>query len=402
MNVPKLNFVFSHPIQYKVPLMRKLSENMDVMVHFMSDRGVKMYFDKDFGQAIRWDVDLLKGYKYLVHKNFFERYSDLKKFYSFCNFTLIRNVRKSGKNEIWIIHGWNYLSSWLVVLSCLLFRRRYIISAETPYLHERKKNFLSRSFRKAILGNFFLRFAYKIFYIGKANRAFFELQGINDSKLIHYPYCVDNDFFQQKSEQISTSEKFDLLNKLGLNGKKIILICGKLNHKKRAIFILDAFKASLLNKKDWTLLFVGDGPLKNELKAKASTTNCNIVVTGFINQNDIPIYYSISTIYLMASGIGETWGLATNEAMNFSKPIIISNYSGCSHDLLIHGYNGYEFNTDDSPSLIRQFNKLNDIEKKDLELMGRRSREIIENYNFEEVSNNIKEELTNEGHTYSL
>lgn len=393
MNKLKLNFVFTHPIQYKTPLMKEISNNMNVLVHFMSKRGVEKYFDKDFGKSIKWDVDLLDGYKYKFHKNKTKHFEDKKKFYSFCNPNLINSIRESSKNDIWIIHGWNYISCWLVVLSCMIFGKKYIVSAETPYLHERKKNIFSRTLRKIIIGNFFLKFSYKIFYIGKANRAFFENQGVIDSKLIYYPYCVDNNLFQSKAKEITAKEKSNLLIQHSLVGKKIILVCGKLNHKKRAMGILKSFALSSLEKKDWALLFVGDGPLKEKLLSEVENYNCKVIVTGFINQKEIPLYYSISTIYLMASGIGETWGLATNEAMNFSKPIMISNYSGCSHDLVIDGYNGFEFITDDIKSLTNKLNKLNDITVSELNLMGQRSKDIIENFNFKKVSDNIQEHI---------
>ena len=73
----------------------------------------------------------------------------------------------------------------------------------------------------------------------------------------------------------------------------------------------------------------------------------NVYITGFINQSEVSKYYIITDVFIMASGYGETWGLATNEIMNFDASLVISDLSGCSTDLVNNGENGYIFKTDD-------------------------------------------------------
>ena len=48
----------------------------------------------------------------------------------------------------------------------------------------------------------------------------------------------------------------------------------------------------------------------------------------------------------MASSFGETWGLSVNEAMNFKLPIVVSNLTGSSSDLVCSNKNGYTFELD--------------------------------------------------------
>ena len=45
----------------------------------------------------------------------------------------------------------------------------------------------------------------------------------------------------------------------------------------------------------------------------------------------------------MCSGLGETWGLSVNEAMNFGLPLVVSETCDSSQDLEIIGTNGYIF-----------------------------------------------------------
>jgi glycosyltransferase involved in cell wall biosynthesis len=77
----------------------------------------------------------------------------------------------------------------------------------------------------------------------------------------------------------------------------------------------------------------------------------NIIFTGFINQSKISEYYIISDLFVMCSQEGETWGLSTNEAMNFRLPIVVSDLVGCSDDLVLEGKTGYSFKVGDIESL---------------------------------------------------
>ena len=72
---------------------------------------------------------------------------------------------------------------------------------------------------------------------------------------------------------------------------------------------------------------------------------------GFKNQTELPEYYSLADIFVLPSGMGETWGLVTNEAMCFSLPVIVSDMVGCSLDLVIPGENGFIFAVGDTKKL---------------------------------------------------
>ena len=62
----RLAYLVSHPIQYQVPLLRRIAKepDIDLTVLFGSDFSVRGYKDKGFGVAVKWDVPLLDGYQY--------------------------------------------------------------------------------------------------------------------------------------------------------------------------------------------------------------------------------------------------------------------------------------------------------------------------------------------------
>jgi glycosyltransferase involved in cell wall biosynthesis len=91
------------------------------------------------------------------------------------------------------------------------------------------------------------------------------------------------------------------------------------------------------------LVFVGEGPLEAELRSRA--TGCSRVhFLPFQNQRAMPAVYRLGDVFVLPSrGPGETWGLALNEAMASRRPVIASDRVGGARDLIVHGVNGWMF-----------------------------------------------------------
>ena len=62
----KLAYVVSHPIQYQVPLLRRIAQEPDIelTVLYGSDFSVKGYRDDGFLVDVKWDLPLLDGYRH--------------------------------------------------------------------------------------------------------------------------------------------------------------------------------------------------------------------------------------------------------------------------------------------------------------------------------------------------
>ncbi len=62
----KIAILDTHPVQYRVPLFRKISEvaNIDLIVYYCSNLGMnKKFFDAGFGKQIKWDIPLTESPK---------------------------------------------------------------------------------------------------------------------------------------------------------------------------------------------------------------------------------------------------------------------------------------------------------------------------------------------------
>jgi glycosyltransferase involved in cell wall biosynthesis len=94
----------------------------------------------------------------------------------------------------------------------------------------------------------------------------------------------------------------------------------------------------------------------------------------------------------MCSGVGETWGLSTNEAMNFGLPLVLSNTTGCSIDLVQHGLNGFVFQEGNYNEMAQCLDKVFSPDFNS-EKAGLLSKQIIKNYSINKIKDNIVEEL---------
>ena len=82
-----------------------------------------------------------------------------------------------------------------------------------------------------------------------------------------------------------------------------------------------------------------------------------MVFTDFINQSELPAVYAASDVFVLPSE-HEPWGLAVNEAMCASLPVVVSREVGCVADLVRDGVNGYTPAAGDIEGLARALQRL--------------------------------------------
>jgi glycosyltransferase involved in cell wall biosynthesis len=387
----KIAYFLSHPIQYFSPLLKNISEKIDLTVYYLSDRSGRGNIDKGFGQEVKWDTPLLEGYKYSFVKNYSKRRSLDNKFFDVFNPGVIKILWKE-KASIVIVNGWSYSSNLMIIFFARLFGKKIWLRAENPLNQELQKSKKILLIKKLFLKQFLFRFFIdKLLYIGSENKLFFQYYGIASSKLIYTPYAVDNNFFEKQHDNLK-NKRCQVKKDLGLpTDKKIILFAGKYIDKKRPLDLLHAF--AMLDKSKYSLVMVGDGELRKTMEEYIQQNSLpEAYLTGFINQSVISQYYEIADVFVMCSGIGETWGLSVNEIMNFEKPILISKTCGCSVDLVEEGANGYTFEEGN----IKQLSQLlTDVLENDSFLIssGERSKEIIKNFSINNIIENIVQAL---------
>ena len=400
MKKQRVAFLISHPIQYFSPLFKKLAEQpaIDLTVLYCSDESVRGMRDSGFGSEIKWDIPLLEGYKYKFLKNHSPFPTIFKAPFGLLNFGIIREIRHT-KYDALIMHGWHYVTFWLAHLVARAEKIPVFMHSESPLNQELLKPGWKLALKKIILGWLF-NSCKRFLAIGSENRKFYEYYGVPSEKIFLTPYAVDNERLVHEYEA-NRHRKVEFRKEAGiLPDSVVILFSGKLVAKKRPMDLLRAFE--LLESKTLSgesvskspspflsagerdrvrgaaeLVFVGDGPLRASLEKYVAAKGIkNVHFVGFKNQSELHKYYIAADIFILPSGMGETWGLVVNEAMCFGLPLIVSETVGCSADLVRDGINGYKFPEGNINELAGQLQKL--VKDKTLrEKMGIESRAMI-------------------------
>jgi glycosyltransferase involved in cell wall biosynthesis len=331
-------FVNSHPIQYFAPMYKYFNENnVPTSAWYCSDHSIKGGMDVEFGQKITWDIPLLEGYEYKFFKNtpIYEK----SEFWRFVNWGMIVKLFKIEKSVI-ILHGYHYFTHFMIIMLGKLLGHTICLRNDIPYNHEILKQGWKQKIKHFGLRYIlFPRINYFLF-VGTQNRLYYESYNIQKSSLVSCPYAIDNDRFRN-----FVCDKEAFRKSLGIEPKdKVITFSAKYINKKRPLDLLKAFHE--INEEKLWLIFVGDGELRQEMEQYITANKLEkVIMTGFVNQQEIPNYYAIAGLFVMCSSQGEHWGLSANEAMNFDLPMVLSDLTGCAADLVVPGSNGYVFET---------------------------------------------------------
>jgi glycosyltransferase involved in cell wall biosynthesis len=346
----KIAYVGPTPAYYFVPFLKLLAnvDNIELTVYWGSDEAARNYKENDFNSQIEVNENLLEGYDYKILNNIIGKESYQNGFWGLNSLDFFKEFY-NHKYDVVIIHGWQYLNNIFALIAARLFCSMVLMRAETPLNQELMKPKILLMLKKILLPIIF-KLCDKFLYIGKQNKLFYENYGIEKNRLFFTPYSVDNRRFEEyniKNQRFRQS----IRSSYGIMENEVVfLFVGKFIPKKKAILIL---KAIAKVDKKIKLILVGSGYQEIELRDYVRNNDLsNIIFAGYQPQHIISKYYLISDVFLLPSGIGETWGLVINEALNFGLPIISSDVVGSSDDLCTKN-NGFIFKSDDVDDLSR-------------------------------------------------
>jgi len=270
------------------------------------------------------------------------------------------------------------------------------------------------------------------FVAGVPHKRHFASLGLPANQIFTGYDAIDNNFFTACTEKVYTKAlevggKMALRQAYGLP-PRYFLSLGRMVEKKNLPTLLEAYarfcartQTDEVSPQDAVaLVFVGSGDLEHslqeqartlgmqviekhgpmEIKPQRSTTNQSIDVNprlgnvffyGFRQIKENSIFYSLADSFVLPS-LKEEWGLVVNEAMVCSLPVLVSRAAGCVEDLLEGSAlgcgaiqectNGYVFDPTSVQALTRALELSAESQQRRLK-MGKRSREIVENFSCE-------------------
>jgi glycosyltransferase involved in cell wall biosynthesis len=347
MKRPHVAFLTSHPIQYQAPLFRALAvrDDLELTVLFCSDHGARAYHDAGFATTVRWDVPLCDGYRHEFLPNL-RRGGGSASPLGLVNPGIVTALR-SGRFRALVVHGWAHATNWLAFATASAIGLPFFIRGESSGLSE--AGGVKGLLRQALLRQLFRRAA-GLLAIGTLNRRFYERHGVVPARIGFTPYAVDNAFFREAADTLVPGrERLRREHDIPAEAS-VFLFCGKLTPVKRPMDVVEAF-ARLSERQTSCLIFIGDGPLRAELEARARALGLgNVRFVGFRNQSELSRFYAVSDVLVLPSAF-EPWGLVVNEAMNFGLAVVASDQVGAAVDLVRPGETGRIFPSGDIGAL---------------------------------------------------
>lgn len=144
-------------------------------------------------------------------------------------------------------------------------------------------------------------------------------------------------------ENIDIKKVLEIKNKYGINKDDfIILFVGRIAQEKSIDFLIENQSYLVRKNKKCKLMIVGSGPDLDSLKKKAKRLGTNVIFTGKVPWNEVPVYYNLANVFSTASHT-ETQGLTVIEAMASSLAVVALNDESFN-TVIKDDYDGYLFN----------------------------------------------------------
>lgn len=385
MSRRKLAIVSTHPIQYYAPVFRALaaSDQIDLRVFYTwSQAETDGVFDPGFGTEVKWDIPLLDGYTHQFVPNLAKR-PGLDHFGGLHTPALVREIQAWRADAV-LIYTWNS-QSHLHALRRLKGRLPVLFRGDSTLLDQ-------RAWWRVLLRRLFLTWVYShvdvAIAVGTHNRNYFKWCGLPLQRIVLAPHSVDTVRFAADSAG-HEHRAAEWRHHLGIGPEAVvILFAGKLQRKKNPGLLLDAFRTL---KNGSHLVFVGNGELESELKARAAVHE-RVHFMPFQNQSLMPAVYRLGDVFVLPSqGPEETWGLALNEAMASGRAVIASSKVGGACDLIHSTENGWIFESGDRKALEDILRRAVICGRPGLHAMGRAAQALSANWSTEESARRIGE-----------
>ncbi|MFM8277073.1 MAG: glycosyltransferase, partial [Cyanobium sp.] len=289
----RLAVLITHPVQYAKPVFQALHRRADVelLVVFGCDHGLRASLDPDFGVPFAWDSAPCEGFPHCFASHgpldALSRPSTALPI-AWRALSLIRAFRPDAV----LVFAY---SPAFITLGTVLLRlsgHRLLLRAEAT------DRALPRSPQRQWLRDGFLRLWYRmfahVFPIGSDSNDHFARLGVPSRRRTRVLYAVDVDFFNRQVEHWGP-RRHQLRRDAGIAEDAIVLLwSGKITPVKHPSLLLEALERLTPGERGrFWLLVVGDGRLRPEFEAGAQRLlPARTLFAGFVNQSELGRWYA--------------------------------------------------------------------------------------------------------------
>jgi glycosyltransferase involved in cell wall biosynthesis len=162
------------------------------------------------------------------------------------------------------------------------------------------------------------------------------------------------------------------------NSAPVMVSVGRLDYLKGVDVLLRAFAKVRRTHPTWSLLVIGDGPLRGEMEALAIQLNVasSVCFRGALSPSGVAEELRRASLFVLASR-SEGFGTVVIEAMACGKPAVITE-TGAAHELITHPDRGRIVAIDDVEALASALNEMIGLGPERLQVMGASCRRWVE------------------------
>ncbi len=244
---------------------------------------------------------------------------------------------------------------------------KYALQRKINYLEFNSKILCKRADRLIAVSNY-------------TARSVIEEYGVQPNKISVIPNAVDINTF---NPDIDGTE---IRKKLNIGSEKVILFVGRLDFQKGIEYLISAFSKIIIDFPEVKLIVVGDGPLKDQVRAVISKYNLSksVFLLGRVDVMDLPKIYAACDLFVVPS-LMEGFGIVYLEAMACGKACIGTNIGGVE-DVIADGITGLLVPPADPTSIYLAIKRLLSDEDTLMRFGKDGRKRVLENFTWEKVA----------------
>lgn len=250
---------------------------------------------------------------------------------------ILRRVRP-GQVDVLVLGGYAVFAEQAAILLAKAYRIPYLIHSESHLLNARSgpRRAVKSALLPRIIGGAAAGLA-----VGSVAARYLSHYGLHPGRIRIVPNTIDVDRYAARA-QSARQDADSVRHRLGLPARYQLYV-GRLVEAKGIGDLAAARKGVDLPE----LLVAGTGPLEADLRDVPG-----IRLLGFQPPERLIELYALAEKTIVPSRV-EPWGVAVNEALACSCPVVVSDAVGAAYDLVRPGRDGWVFPAGDTQALAR-------------------------------------------------
>lgn len=253
--------------------------------------------------------------------------------YPIPNVTSYKAFLESVKSSALIhAHGHPYLSSLMAAKLAKRYSKPFVLTQHNTFIEYGSIWDTVERLNDFAVGKAVLKEADKIIVVSNATMRYVLSLGADPEKIKLLHNGVDLERFKPL-----TGVKDAVREKLGISKNAVVVITvRRLVYKNGVDTLIDSAKIAIKKNPKLLFLVVGTGPDFAEVKARTEQLGIgnSFRLTGFVSDEDLPLYYNAADFFVLPSKSGEGLPLVALEAMACGLPVVATKVGGITEVIM--------------------------------------------------------------------